>query len=167
MRTFGISSIGQSGSAVAASFLAHCLDRAQFQRIGFCGLFFPVLEDFILAKDAAGGSLTLKDLLLYATICGTGLDTVPLPGDVSQEALYAILLDVGALALRHDKPLTARLMPIPGKQAGDPVQFDFEYFADSRILKVDSDSLNGILSSGGSIVIRPRSIPGRPGKTNV
>jgi uncharacterized protein (UPF0210 family) len=111
--------------------------------------------------------LTLKDLLLYATICGTGLDTVPLPGDVSQEALFAILLDVGALALRHDKPLTARLMPIPGKQAGDPVQFDFEYFADSRILKVDSDSLNGILSSGGSIDIRPRSIPGRPGKTNV
>jgi len=167
MRAFGISSIGQSGSAVAASFLAHCLDRAQFQRIGFCGLFFPVLEDFILAKDAAGGSLTVKDLLLYATICGTGLDTVPLPGEISQEALYAILLDLGALALRHDKPLTARLMPIPGKQAGDPVHFDFEYFADSRVLRVDIDSLNGLLTAGGSIDIRPRSVTGKPGTSNL
>jgi uncharacterized protein (UPF0210 family) len=157
MQAFGIPSIGQSGSAAAASFLAYCLDRAQFQRVGFCGLFFPVLEDFVLAGDAAEGSLTLKDLLLYATICGTGLDTIPLPGDIQEEALYAILLDLGALALRHDKPLTARMMPIPGKQAGDHVHFDFAYFADSKVLQVDYKKLHGILSATGSIDIGPRT----------
>jgi uncharacterized protein (UPF0210 family) len=163
IQAFGIPSVGQSGSAAAASFLAHCLDRAKFQRIGFCGLFFPVFEDLILAQDAAQGTLTLKDLLLYATICGTGLDTIPLPGDISQEALYAILLDLGALALRHDKPLTARLMPIPGKQAGDQVHFDFPYFADSRVMEVEYETLHGTLSASESIDIRPRPVSGKSG----
>ncbi len=166
MQAFGVPSIGQLGSAAAASFLAYSLDKAEFQRVGFCGLFFPVLEDFVLAKDAAEGYLTIKDLLLYATICGTGLDTVPLPGDISQDALYALLLDLGALALRHDKPLTARLMPIPGKQAGDPVHFDFPYFADSKVLQVDYKTLNGILSSGGSTDIGPRATPSTSNYSN-
>jgi hypothetical protein len=69
-------------------------------------------------------------------VCGTGLDTVPLPGDVSEEELAGILLDVAALALRLDKPLTARLMPIPGAQAGDLTEFDFAYFANGRVLDV-------------------------------
>jgi uncharacterized protein (UPF0210 family) len=161
MQAFGIPATGLAGSTAAASFLAYSLDKAQFQRIGFCGLFFPVLEDFILARDAAEGTLTIKDLLLYATICGTGLDTVPLPGDINQEALYALLLDLGAIALRHDKPLTARLMPIPGKQAGDQVHFDFPYFADSRILTVDYDSLKGVFSASGSIDIGPHPTPSK------
>jgi uncharacterized protein (UPF0210 family) len=163
IQAFGVPSMGQSGSAAAVSFLAHCLDRAKFQRTGFCGLFFPVLEDSILARDAAQGTLTLKDLLLYATICGTGLDTIPLPGDIGQEALYALLLDLGALALRHDKPLTARLMPIPGKQAGDQVHFDFPYFADSRVMEVEYETLNSTLSASEAIDIRPRPVSDKSG----
>lgn len=160
MQTFGVPMAGQAGSAAAAAFLATCLDQAQFQRTGFCGLFLPVLEDSVLARRAAEGVLTLGDLLLYATICGTGLDTIPLPGDISPEALYALLLDLGALALRHDKPLTARLMPIPGKVAGDDVHFDFPYLADSKVMALDSEPLNGALSASDSIDISPRTTPG-------
>jgi uncharacterized protein (UPF0210 family) len=155
MQAFGVPQIGLAGSAATASFIAHCLDQAQFQKTGFCGLFFPVLEDSLLAKYAAEGSLTIKDLLLYATICGTGLDTVPLPGDISIEALYALLLDLGALSLRHDKPLTARLMPIPNKSAGDDIHFDFPYFADSKVLPLDAQDLSGALVNARSIDIGP------------
>ncbi|GAG38899.1 unnamed protein product, partial [marine sediment metagenome] len=83
----GVPSVGLSGTAAAASFLTDCLDRAQFPRTGFCGLFLPVLEDSVLAARAAQGQLTITHLLLYATLCGTGLDTIPLPGDASPEAL--------------------------------------------------------------------------------
>jgi hypothetical protein len=76
----------------------------------------------------------LNDLLLYSTVCGTGLDTVPLPGATSAAELAAILLDVAALALRQHKPLTARLLPIPDKQAGDEVGFDSSYFVKGRVL---------------------------------
>ena len=83
----------------------------------------PVLEDSVLGARVAEGALSLNDLLLYSAMCGTGLDCIPLPGDVEPGALAGILLDVAALALRLDKPLTARLMPMPGKAAGDPVAF--------------------------------------------
>jgi hypothetical protein len=80
--------------------------------------------------------------LLYSAVCGTGLDTVPLPGNTTAEELVPLLLDLSALALRLDKPLTARLMPIPGKQAGEETNFDFAFFAQSKIMKLDSEKLN-------------------------
>jgi len=117
----------------------------------------PVLEDSRLAKRAAEGSLTLKDLLLYSAVCGCGLDTVPLPGDASAEQITGVLLDVGALALRLNKPLVARLMPIPGKAAGDPTGFDFEFFANSRVLALDAAPLQrGFANSEESLSIKPR-----------
>jgi len=94
----------------------------------------PVLEDSVLAQRVAEGLLTVNDLLLYSTICGTGLDTVPLPGDTSEGELVGILLDVAALATALGKPLTARLFPVPGKRAGDEASFDFPFFVPSRVL---------------------------------
>jgi uncharacterized protein (UPF0210 family) len=84
------------------------------------------------------------------------LDTLPLPGDTGVEQLEAILLDVAALSLRLNKPLTARLMPIPGKKAGDPTGFDFEYFANSKVLEVPAQPLTGLLSGNETISIKPR-----------
>jgi uncharacterized protein (UPF0210 family) len=94
----------------------------------------PVLEDLTLASRSRERLFSVNDLLLYSAVCGTGLDTVPLPGDVSEEELAGILLDVASLALRLDKPLTARLMPVPGKNAGDQTEFDFAYFANGCVL---------------------------------
>jgi uncharacterized protein (UPF0210 family) len=151
----GVPGLGQAGSVAAAAFFASSLDQAEFKRAGFCGLFLPVLEDSVLAQRAADGSLTIKDLLLYSTLCGTGLDTVPLPGDTSAEAITALLLDLGAIALRHSKPLTARLMPIPRKRAGDDVHFDFPYFADSKVMALPAQPLSEQLAGSGTLDIDP------------
>ena len=105
--------------------------------------------------------------MLAATICGTGLDTIPLPGDTSADSIYALLIDLGALAMRHDKPLTARLMPIPGKSAGDKIHFDFPYFADSRVMRLDARPLGGELAADDAIHIRPRSALGGTSFTNL
>jgi uncharacterized protein (UPF0210 family) len=102
----------------------------------------PVLEDSVLARRAAEGTLTIKDALLYSAVCGTGLDTIPLPGDTPSGHIVPLLLDLCALALRLDKPLTARLMPIPGKKAGDETNFDFAFFAPSRVMALESAELN-------------------------
>jgi uncharacterized protein (UPF0210 family) len=155
LEDLGVPEVGAWGSAAAAAFLADCLDRADFQRIGFCGLFLPVFEDQVLARRAAEGTLSLSDLLLYSTLCGTGLDTIPLPGDASVEALTGVLLDLGAVGLRHGKPLTARLMPIPGKAAGDDVQFDFPYFAPTKVLPLPDRGPGGFLAESDWIDINP------------
>lgn len=150
----GIPSAGQHGTLAATAFLAEAIDRARFRRTGFSGVMLPVLEDAILADRAARGLLSVSDLLLYSAVCGTGLDTIPLPGDTSEEELAAVLLDLAALAQRLDKPLTARLMPVPGKSAGDPTGFDFDYFANSVVMPLRSSSLSGLLGGGESFEIQ-------------
>jgi uncharacterized protein (UPF0210 family) len=146
LERLGVPSLGLPGSLGAAAFLADTIDQVQFHRAGFCGLFLPVLEDAVLAARTAEGGLTIQDLLLYSAVCGTGLDTIPLPGDVNEEAIAAVLLDLAALAQRLHKPLTARFMPIPGKKAGQPTNFDFAYFANSRVLTLRAVSLRGPLA---------------------
>ncbi len=142
----GVPKIGLHGSLAAAAILTEAVDRADFPHTGFSGFMQPVLEDSILARRAAEGTLTLKDALLYSAVCGTGLDTVPLPGDTTSGQLIPLLLDLCALALRLDKPLTARLMPVPEKKAGDETNFDFAFFAPSRVMALDSDALSSPLN---------------------
>jgi uncharacterized protein (UPF0210 family) len=155
LEALGVPAAGLAGTVAAAAFLTDCLDQAQFLRTGFCGLLLPPLEDDTLAARAAEGSLTVTDLLLCSAVCGTGLDTLPLPGDTTVDQMTALLLDLGALALRLDKPLTARLMPIPGKAAGDEVHFDFPYFADSRVMTLRARPLSGLLAAAASLDLRP------------
>jgi uncharacterized protein (UPF0210 family) len=156
VEAMGVPKIGLHGSLAAASILTEAVDRANFPHTGFSGFMQPVLEDSVLARRAAEGTLTIKDLLLYSAVCGTGLDTVPLPGDVSADHIAALLLDLSALALRLDKPLTARLMPVPGKQAGDPTGFDFAFFANSRVMELEAEKLGGVLSGSEIIQLHAR-----------
>jgi uncharacterized protein (UPF0210 family) len=149
----GVDRFGAAGTLFAASFLTDCLRQAAYPRCGFNGLMLPVLEDAILADRSREGLFTVNDLLLYSAVCGTGLDTLPLPGNVSEQELAGILLDVAALALRLDKPLTARLMPIPGAQAGDLTEFDFAYFANGRVLDVKERDSSGLFERGRWLVM--------------
>ncbi|HET6845694.1 MAG TPA: DUF711 family protein [Anaerolineales bacterium] len=152
----GVARAGLHGSLAAAAVLTDAVDRARFRRTGFNGLMLPVMEDATFAKRAADGSLSIKDLLMYSAVCGTGLDTIPLPGDTTEAQIAAVLLDLAALALRLDKPLTARLMPIPGKKAGDATGFDFAFFSNSRVMHLDAEAVGGPLAAGGPIPLRSR-----------
>ncbi len=126
---------GAPGSLIAIAIIKNCIPKRE-KVIGFSGFMQPVLEDYIIAKRLEENKFNLDTLLLYSTICGAGLDTVPLPGDITEKELFSILLDICTLSVVHDKPLTARLMPIPGKKAGDSIKFDFEYFAPSKVIDV-------------------------------
>jgi uncharacterized protein (UPF0210 family) len=150
----GVPKIGLHGSLAAAAILTEAVDRAKFPHVGFSGFMQPILEDSVLAKRAAEGTLTIKDALLYSAVCGTGLDTVPLPGNTTAEQLVPLLLDLSTLALRLDKPLTARLMPVPNKKAGDETNFDFSFFAPSHVMAVESSPLMGSLSGKESFSLQ-------------
>lgn len=149
----GVERFGAPGTLFAASFLTDCLRRAHYPHCGFNGLMLPVLEDAVLAGASRQKMFTVNDLLLYSAVCGTGLDTVPLPGDVTEDELAGILLDVATLALCLDKPLTARLMPIPGARAGDLTEFDFPYFASGRVLDVKGMGSPKLFERGGTAVL--------------
>jgi len=156
VENMGVPKIGLHGSLAAAAILTEAVDRADFPHTGFSGFMQPVLEDSILAKRAAEGVLTVKDALLYSAVCGTGLDTVPLAGDVTAVEMAPLLLDLSALAMRLDKPLTARLMPVPGKRAGDATEYDFGFFANSRVMRLESEQLSGALSGNETFQLSAR-----------
>lgn len=154
--TLGVGQVGWHGSLAAAAILTEAIEQADFPHTGFCGLFLPVMEDTILAGRASMGSLTLKDLLMYSAVCGTGLDTIPLPGDMTAEQLQPLLLDLAALALRLNKPLTARLLPIPDRQVGDQTDFDFPFFTNSRVMALDSQPIHGVLKNSETFHLSAR-----------
>jgi uncharacterized protein (UPF0210 family) len=96
-------------------------------------LMVPVMEDHLLAQRWAEGSYNTDDLLAYSSVCGTGLDTVPFPGDISEKQMERIYGDVAALAWKWKKPLTARLQPVAGKAAGNPTSFDSKYLFNTTL----------------------------------
>lgn len=128
---------GSSGTLHAVSMLTKILKTVPVQQTGFSGLLLPVLEDQVLARRAAEGRINLQLLLAYSAVSGTGLDVVPLPGETSTEQVERILRDVAALALRLDKPLTARLLLVPGKRAGEMTEFNSPWLTNTRVLPIE------------------------------
>ncbi len=126
---------GAPGSLIGVAMIKNAIPKRE-KVIGFSGFMPSVLEDYTIATSLSENNFNLDTLLLYATICGTGLDCVPLPGNITERELFYILLDLCTISLRLNKPLTARLMPIPNRNAGDPVEFDFEYFASSKVMNI-------------------------------
>ncbi|MFW9896476.1 MAG: DUF711 family protein [Candidatus Thorarchaeota archaeon] len=130
----GIEYFGAHGTLTGVALIKNSIPINKDKVIGFSGFFQPVLEDYILSKRLSEDKFNLDSLLLYSTMCGAGLDVIPLPGDITEQELFYILLDLCTLSVRLNKPLTCRLMPIPGRTEGDSVEFDFEYFAPSKII---------------------------------
>ena len=137
LEDFGGGELGAPGTLAAASALTRMLKRLPLAQVGYSGLMLPVLEDSILAARASAGLASVSELLLYSAVCGTGLDTVPLPGDAAPEQLAAIILDVSALALALNKPLSCRLFPVPGKTAGQRTEYDSPYLVNGSVLPLN------------------------------
>jgi len=125
---------GASGTLDACALVTSVLRDVPVAVCGYCGLMLPVLEDRVLAQRASEGRFHLRDLLLFSSVCGTGLDLVPLPGDVAADVLSGIIVDVAALSARLRKPLSTRLYLVPGKSAGEWAHFDDPYLTDAVVM---------------------------------
>jgi len=128
---------GSSSTLAACAAITEVLKSLKIKTCGYSGLMLPVLEDPVLATRAAEGRYTVRELLLYSSVCGTGLDVVPLAGNTSVAELAALIRDVAALSSKLRKPLSARLFLIPGKKAGDRAEFSNPFLTSSVIMKLD------------------------------
>ena len=123
IETYTGSRFGSSGTLTAALIITTAVKAVPVKQIGYAGLMVPVLEDKLLARRWAEGTITTDALLAYSAVCGTGLDTIPYPGDISVDQLARIFGDVASLAWKWKKPLSARLQPVAGKKAGEITEF--------------------------------------------
>jgi uncharacterized protein len=125
--------VGSSGTLGTAALITRALKAIPVKQAGYSGLMLPILEDTVLAQRWSEGRLSIDAMLAYSAVCGTGLDTIPLPGDVTQKQLEAILGDVASLSVKWHKPLSARLQPVAGKKPGDMTEFDDPFLVNSKI----------------------------------
>ena len=114
---------GSSGTLTAAHIITAAVKAVPEKQVGYSGLMVPVLEDKVLAQRWAESTYNVDSVLAYSAVCGTGLDTIPLPGDISVEQMERIFGDVASLAVKWNKPLSARLQPVHGKKPGDRTDF--------------------------------------------
>jgi uncharacterized protein (UPF0210 family) len=125
--------MGSSGTLTAAATITSAIKEIQVKQTGYSGLMLPILEDSRLAQRWSEGRISIDALLSYSAVCGTGLDTVPLPGDISTEQLSLIIGDMASLAVKWHKPLSARLFPVQGKGAGDKTDLDSQFLVNATI----------------------------------
>ena len=111
-------------------------DQQDILLTGYNGLMLPLCEDQRLAELASNGKLRITDLLNVSSVCGVGIDTVPIPGDASVDELTALYLDVAGLAERWNKPLSCRVFPVPNKTVGDMTTFDSPFLVNSKVLPI-------------------------------
>lgn len=103
----------------------------------------PQTEDTGLGELAARGGLPISSLLLNSAVCGTGVDTVLVPHNATAAQLAALYADVGSMAARLRKPLSARVWPANGARAGERVRLSCPFFVDSAALPLDPPEPRG------------------------
>ncbi|HYL64933.1 MAG TPA: DUF711 family protein [Candidatus Methylomirabilis sp.] len=129
--------IGSSGTLTAAATITAAIKDIKVKQTGYSGLMLPILEDSRLAQRWSEGRIAIDSLLSYSAVCGTGLDTVPLPGDISEEQLSLIIGDMASLAVKWHKPLSARLFPVQGKGPGEKTDLDSQFLVNATIQPIE------------------------------
>jgi len=141
----GINTLGNIGSLSITSKLTNLLNKSfeisSSKKAGFNGVMFSPLEDDWLAKQSGSNILSIESLMLFSTVCGCGIDMVPLSGDIFSESLSALISDVITLSNKLVKPLGIRVLPIPGKFPNDKTAFNHEFLSDMKILKIQGSIL--------------------------
>ena len=143
----GVEDFGSYGSLFFTSFLTNIIKTALREsgatNAGFNGVMYSLLEDDYLAKRNNQKNLSLDALMLYSSACGCGIDMVPLPGDILEEEISSLILDVAGMAITLQKPLGLRILPIPMKQANDFTSFNYDFLVDTRVLSVKNRGCTG------------------------
>ena len=76
---------------------------------------------------------------------------VPVPGDITEETLAGIIADEMAIGMINNKTTATRIIPVPGKKAGEKVYFG-GLLGESQIMDVPHAHLrDAFVKQGGRI----------------
>ena len=154
-QSLGLKAIGVPGTTAALALLNNAVKKggafASSYVGGMSGAFVPVAEDLNISQAAEDGHLTIEKLEAITSVCSVGLDMVALPGETSAETLAAIIADEMAIGVMNKKTTACRLIPVPGKKAGQRAFFG-GLLGESVIMPVNNAAGdNPFLSRGGRI----------------
>jgi hypothetical protein len=163
IQAMGFDYCGAPGSTAALALLTDAVKKGGSMATSFVGgmsgAFIPVSEDTGMVEAARVGALSIEKLEAMSSVCSVGLDMVPIPGNTSSETIAAIILDEMAIGLVNNKPLGVRIIPIPGKKAGDKVKFG-GLLGSSVVIPVSKFNSSKFMKRGGQFPSTIRSLTG-------
>jgi uncharacterized protein (UPF0210 family) len=157
-QSLGLLDIGVPGTTAALAMLNDAVKKggafASSNVGGLSGAFIPVSEDLNISKAAEAGHLSLEKLEAMTSVCSVGLDMVALPGNTSAATLSAIIADEMAIGMINKKTTAARLIPVPGKKAGEHACFG-GLLGESVILRVNNATGDNLFLRRGGLIPAP------------
>lgn len=143
LQRLGVYNFGKTGTMFATGFLTDMIKSFQkeFKNVGFSGVMYSVLEDLDLCMINNQRGISLEELIQVSTMCGCGIDMVPVSGDISIKELITIFAEVYMVSSRLNKPLGIRLLPINccrRNQIGYTNLYDdADFIANTKVIRVD------------------------------
>jgi uncharacterized protein len=157
-QSLGLLDIGVPGTTAALAMLNDAVKKggafASTNVGGLSGAFIPVSEDLNISQSAEAGHLTIEKLEAMTSVCSVGLDMVAIPGDTTAETLSAIIADEMAIGVINKKTTAARLIPVPGKKAGDRACFG-GLLGESVIMPVNNAKADNPFIRRGGLIPAP------------
>jgi uncharacterized protein (UPF0210 family) len=154
-QAMGVRRLGAPGTTAAVALLNDAVKKggafASSSVGGLSGAFIPVMEDHALAQAVKEGALTMEKLEAMSAVCSVGLDMILVPGDIAPETLAGIVMDEAAIGIVNGKTTAVRLIPVPGGEVGDVVDFG-GLFGSGTVTNVNCpDGAADFVNRGGHI----------------
>ncbi|CAG0962667.1 hypothetical protein METP3_00941 [Methanosarcinales archaeon] len=148
----GVEKMGAPGSTAALALLIDAVKKggamASGNVGGLSGTFIPVSEDSCMNEAVKVGALSIEKLEALTAVCSVGLDMIAIPGDTKTETISAIIADELAIGVVNNKTTGVRLIPVPGKKAGDYVNFG-GLLGETYVMNISTFSSHDFILRGG------------------
>jgi uncharacterized protein len=158
LHLLGVDDIGANGTLFFTSYLTGIVKSLTKENnakaSGFNGVMYSLLEDHLMCEANNKKLLSIDRIIGYSTLCGCGLDMVPIPGNLLVEELASIVLDVAATASKLNKPLGVRVLPIPNKESNEFTEFDMDFLTNTRVMDIKNLSCSNEIFQNTSLKIR-------------
>ena len=161
LEEMGLESCGAHGTTAALALLNDAVKKgglmASSRVGGLSGAFIPVSEDKGMLEAVGRGSLSLEKLEAMTCVCSVGLDMIAIPGNTSAATISAIIADEAAIGMINNKTTAVRVIPVPGKDVGDTVEFG-GLLGYCPIINVNTYKSDAFIARGGRIPAPMRSL---------
>ena len=154
LEELGLERVGGHGTTAALAMLNDAVKKggvmASSHVGGLSGAFIPVSEDIGMIEAAQEGSLNIDKLEAMTAVCSVGLDMIAIPGKTPASTIAAIIADEAAIGMINNKTTAVRVIPVPGKDVGDSVEFG-GLLGRAPIMPVHSTDSSKFIMRGGRI----------------
>jgi uncharacterized protein (UPF0210 family) len=154
IEAMGFERAGTHGTTAALALLTDAVKKggamASTSVGGMSGAFIPVSEDAGMIEAAQLGALSLDKLEAWTSVCSVGIDMVAVPGSTTAETIAAIIADEMAIGVMNNKTTAVRIIPVPGREVGEMVEFG-GLLGSAPIMAVNRFSSADFIRRGGRI----------------